>query len=296
MSRLRPTAGAPIDRRDPLLDDPALAEALAACAGVGRLSDADVRAMRANRRRAIASVTSLALVAMIGVALWQARPPAAQASLVAHYETQRGQQRAVRLADGSELRLSGATRVVVTFAGDRRDVRLDRGEAYFDIVHDPARPFTVHAGASGARVLGTAFDLDLRRGQVELAVYRGAVRFGRDGTKQDGVVVEAGWRSHFDGLAAASPRRFDVAQQDWRQGWLDTEDMRLGDLVDALNRQGGPLVQTPPAALADMPVAGRFRLDDPVQLLDAIGAAYGFAVKREGDQLRLVQDRSESRN
>jgi transmembrane sensor len=45
-----------------------------------------------------------------------------------------------------------------------------------------------------------------------------------------------------------------------------------------------------------MPVAGRFRLDNPVQLLDAIGAAYGFVVKREGDQLRLVQDRSESRN
>ncbi len=288
MSRLRPTAGAPIDRRDPLLDDPALAEALSAFAAVDRLSDEDARAMRANRRRALASVTSLALVAMIGVGLWQAQPPSVQPPLVARYETQRGQQRAVRLADGSELRLSGATRVVVTFAGDRRDVQLDRGEAYFDIVHDAARPFTVHAGASGARVLGTAFDMDLRRGRIELAVYRGAVRFGRDGTKQEGIVVEAGWRSHFDGFAPTAPRRFDVAQQDWRQGWLDTEDMRLGDLIDALNRQGGPLVQTPPPALADMPVAGRFRLDDPAQLLEAIGAAYGFSVKHEGDQLRLV--------
>lgn len=289
MNRLRPTAGAPIDRRDPLLDDPALAEALAACAAGGRLSDEDVRTMRANRRRALASAASLALVAIIGVGLWQARPPASQPPLVARYETPRGQQRAIRLADGSGLRLSGATRVVVTFAADRRDVQLDRGEAYFDIVHDAARPFTVHAGASGARVLGTAFDVDLRRGQVELAVYRGAIRFGRDGADQAAVVVKAGWRSHFDGLAAASPRRFDVARQDWRQGWLDTEDMRLGDLVDALNRQGGPLVETPPPALADMPVAGRFRLDDPAQLLNAIGAAYGFTVKREGDQLRLVQ-------
>jgi transmembrane sensor len=288
MSRIRKAAGAPIDRRDPLLDDPALAEALSAFAAVDRLSDEDVCAMRADRRRAFASTTSLALVAMIGVGLWQAQSPAVQPPLVARYETQRGQQRAVRLADGSALRLSGATRIVVTFAGDRRDVQLDQGEAYFDIVHDAARPFTVHAGASGARVLGTAFDLDLRRGQVELAVYRGAVRFGRDDTKQEGIVVKAGWRSHFDGVAATPPRRFDVAQQDWRQGWLDTEDMQLGNLIDALNRQGGPLVEQPPAALADMPVAGRFRLDDPAQLLDAIGAVYGFTVKREGDRLRLV--------
>jgi transmembrane sensor len=45
----------------------------------------------------------------------------------------------------------------------------------------------------------------------------------------------------------------------------------------------------PSEALGDMPIAGRFRLDDPRQLLNAIGAAYGFSVKREDGTLRLVQ-------
>jgi transmembrane sensor len=54
------------------------------------------------------------------------------------------------------------------------------------------------------------------------------------------------------------------------------------DLVEVLNRRGGPLVLPPSEALADMPIAGRFRLDDPRQLLNAIGAAYGFSVKRRG--------------
>jgi transmembrane sensor len=281
-------AGSVLDRRDPFLDDPALTEALAACAASGRLSDQDVRRMRTNRRRALASATAATLVAIISVAAWHILPPPASPPTVAYYATQRGEQRAVRLADGSQLRLNGATRIAVTFAADRRDIRLDSGEAYFDVAHDAARPFTVHAGASGARVLGTAFDVDLRRGQVALAVYRGAVRFGRGSAPHEGVVVKAGWRSQFDGFAAAAPRRFDVAQQDWRQGWLDTDAMRLDDLIEALNRQGGPLVAAPPAALAAMPVSGRFRLDDPARLLDAIGAAYGFSVKRDGQQLRLV--------
>jgi transmembrane sensor len=103
------------------------------------------------------------------------------------------------------------------------------------------------------------------------------------------VVVKAGWRSHFAAGNATAPRTFDVAQQDWRSGWLDTDEMKLGDLVEVLNRQGGPLVIAPPAKLADMPLSGRFRLDDPGQLLDAIGAAYGFSVKREDGKLRLVQ-------
>ncbi len=54
------------------------------------------------------------------------------------------------------------------------------------------------------------------------------------------VIVPAGWRSRFSaGGQARAPDRFDATQQDWRQDWLDTDDMRLGELVDALNRRGG---------------------------------------------------------
>ncbi len=291
MSIERPIAATPEPgKRDPLLDDPALAEALAGFAAVGRLSNSDIRAMRAARRRRVATVGAATLVLVAGAGTWLGmRPHDAPAARMIAYETQRGEQRTVGLADGSTLRLNGATRVAVLLGADRREVRLDRGEAYFDVKHDGARPFTVRAGNADARVLGTAFDLEVRLAQVELAVYRGAVRFGPSQTSGTTVVVKAGWRSHFAAGNATAPRAFDVAQQDWRSGWLDTDDMKLGDLVEVLNRRGGPLVLAPPAALADMPVSGRFRLDDPGQLLDAIGAAYGFAVKREDGKLRLVQ-------
>jgi transmembrane sensor len=274
--------------RDRLFDDPALAEALALCAANGRLSDQEVREKRARRRSLAGAGVAALLVAGIGGAAWWKLGPQPEQPSVASYETRRGQQLAIELEDGSRLRLNGATRVAVTLAADRRDVRLESGEAYFDVAHDSARPFTVHAGESDARVLGTAFDVDLRREQVELAVYRGAVRFGPEQPGGASVVVKAGWRSHFQGGGARSPHRFDVAQQDWRQGWLDTQDMKLGDLIEALNRQGGPLVLPPPAHLADMPIGGRFRLDDPEQLLGAIGVAYGFQVKREGQKLRIT--------
>jgi transmembrane sensor len=289
MSRSRPHPHAADPQRDPLFDDPALAEALAASATAGRLSNADVRALRLARRRTVAT-GAVALVALVGgIGTWiGTRPGPIAPPSIQHYATARGEQRAVMLADGSRLRLNGATRIAVLIARDRREVRLERGEAYFDVAHDAARPFTVRAGASDARVLGTAFDIDLRREQVALAVYRGAVRFGGHAPAGTAVVVKAGWRSQFAYGRPTAPRPFDVAQQDWRSGWLDTEDMKLGDLVEVLNRRGGPLVLPPAPVLAEMPVAGRFRLDDPAQLLDAIGAAYGFSVKREQGQLRLV--------
>jgi transmembrane sensor len=250
-----------------MLDDPALADAMGQ---FPRLSDGDVQAMRANRRRAIGTGGALALVAAFGIGGWHAGWYRAPAPAPVHYETARGQQLDVALADGSKLHLNGATSLDVTLREDRRTVTMQRGEAYFDIAHRPDQPFTVHAEGSATRVLGTAFDIDIASSGVRIAVYRGKVRFGGDGADKD------------------APTRFDATQQDWRQGWLDIDNMRLGELVDALNRRGGSLIAPPPKSLASIAVAGRFRLDNPQQLLDAMGAAYDFQVVRKGKELHLV--------
>lgn len=270
------------------LDDPALTEALAALAATGRLSNEDVQAMRVSRRRALASLSVLGLALAGGAGLWTSGALSPTPVQVAYYETRRGEHRDVRLPDGSVLKLNGATRLAVRLESDLRQVDLERGQAFFDVAHDETRPFEVHAGDSAVRVLGTAFDVDLEHGEVKLAVHRGRVRFGSFASDEGGVIVNAGWRSHFSDGKALAPTRFDVRRQDWRDGWLDVDSMKLADLVEALNRQAGPLVLPPPRALADIAVAGRFRLDDSRGLLEAIGAGYGFAVRQEGDTLRLI--------
>ncbi|MBC9032627.1 FecR domain-containing protein [Sphingomonas sp. JC676] len=271
------------------LQDPALAEALEQAATFGRLSDGDVRAMRAARRRNATTLGALALVSAIGIGTWSSGWfKAGPVPAIAHYETQRGQQRDVKLADGSTLHLSGATSLDVTLDDRQRVVVLKQGEAYFDVAHEPKRPFVVHAGDSATRVLGTAFDVDVARGEVKLSVYRGRVRFGSASYEAGSVEVPAGFRSRFSEGVAKAPTRFDATQQNWRQDWVDTDDMRLVDLVDALNRRDGPLVLEPPRALGTITLSGRFKLDNSQQLLGAIGAAYGFDVVKEGDKLKLV--------
>jgi len=156
------------------------------------------------------------------------------------------------------------------------------GQAFFDVRHDVSRPFVVRAGASETRVLGTAFDLDVTRTQVALAVYRGAVGFDPVGTPR-GVVVRAGYRSAVRGGVAAAPTRFDPVLPDWRKGWIDTAGMRLDDLVEILDRQGGVRIARPAEPLASTTVFGRFRTDHPDQLLNAIGSGFGFTVvERQG--------------
>lgn len=264
--------------------DPALAEALAEVAALGRLSDEDVRAMRAARRRHLATGATCALVLAIGLGAWQARILAPARAPTLHFQTQPGQQREVALTDGSKLELNGATAVDVTLGGPERDIVLQRGEAYFDIAHDPKRPCVISAAGSQTRVLGTAFDINVARHEVRIQVYRGLVRFGGANGSVD---VAAGWQSRFAGNTALAPTRFDPTQQDWRHKWLDTDGIRLEDLVDALNRSGGPIINSPPPKLAGLMLAGRFKLDNAPHLLRAIGPAYGFAAVEQGGKIVL---------
>lgn len=263
----------------------ALADALqAAATRCGRLTDEQVRSLRRRRRSTIAAVVTapvaIALLFM-GGDRFVGKPASAPVS-TRMFATRAGERTTVTLADGSTVSLNGATRLRVVYGDGQRRAELLAGQAFFDVRHDGARPFVVRAGASETRVLGTAFDLDLTRTQVALAVYRGAVGFDPVGAPR-GVLVRAGYRSAVRGGVAATPTKFDPVLPDWRKGWIDTAGMRLDDLVEILDRQGGLRIARPVEPLASTTIFGRFRTDHPHQLLKAIGSGFGFTVvERQG--------------
>jgi transmembrane sensor len=45
-----------------------------------------------------------------------------------------------------------------------RQVKLDRGEAWFQVAKDPQRPFVVESGPVRVRAVGTAFSVRRREG------------------------------------------------------------------------------------------------------------------------------------
>src|SRR2546425_7836217 len=74
------------------------------------------------------------------------------------FTTARGQRAEMRLADGTRILLSvdSKLRVPGDYGAAARDVYVD-GEAYFEVTHDAAKPFAVHAANALVRDLGTRF-------------------------------------------------------------------------------------------------------------------------------------------
>lgn len=100
------------------------------------------------------------------------------------YATTRGQRAEVRLVDGTRVVLAPASRIVLPASYDSRARELTlEGEAYFDVVHDERRPFTVRTASALIHDLGTRFGVRAYAEEraVSVIVTHGLVRVGRDG-------------------------------------------------------------------------------------------------------------------
>ncbi len=91
----------------------------------------------------------------------------------------------INLPDGSSVILNQNSKIEISekFNTDStRQVYLIEGEAYFDVKHDPSRPFIVHTGKLQTTVLGTSFNINANLGKrtVTVTVTRGKVKVGDD--------------------------------------------------------------------------------------------------------------------
>ena len=199
------------------------------------------------------------------------------------YETAIGSQKKITLADGSSVILNTNSRLDVDFSGNRRDIHLARGEAFFDVVHDKARPFTVYANSYVVRDIGTAFVIHLSKaGLVEVGVTKGSVEVrAADGAhvSRAGLgVIEAG---HNIVLGEKIERAVAISSADlgrklaWRQGELIYTGQPLAEVLADVSRYSDIKIELADPALASLPVGGAFRTDQIEAIFAALENNFG---------------------
>ena len=155
----------------------------------GRPADVGLRP-RARFSWVLRPALGLALIAGVIVVGLVLRKPAGEN---ARYETVRGQQTTLNLADGSEVMINHTSALTVEMGAgsEARRVSLD-GEAFFR-VRKTGAPFVVTTGVGTVTVLGTAFNVRVRDGRMEVAVIEGSVRVaGGAAGEQHNVMLTAG--------------------------------------------------------------------------------------------------------
>jgi transmembrane sensor len=115
-------------------------------------------------------------------------------SLTEERANPRGQKSVLQLSDGTKVWLNADSRLnyAKDFTGKgQREVYLE-GEAFFDVAHDPAKPFLVHTTGITIKVLGTSFNVKSygNEATIETTLIRGKVSINKEGdSPADGNLV-----------------------------------------------------------------------------------------------------------
>ncbi len=251
-------------------------------------------------------VAAALLIAMAALVAGSFVAPSLVASLPRGktFETAVGQNAIVRLPDGSEVQLGGHTRLTVNLSPRLRQIDLLRGEAYFAVAKDRARPFRVRAGTATVTAVGTEFNV--RRSDDRLVV---SVLEGRVLVQPMVPVVPVSWMRPSRAIGSAAPvsagerstvnrRGVEMTQRvadsssavEWQQGRLAFEGEPLRYVVEDVNRYTDKPIVIADARTGDLRVTGTVTEANIVGWVNSLQAAFGIHADIQTDQIVLRQE------
>ena len=208
------------------------------------------------------------VVAVIGLALFAGERYLPLDYWLADQRTATGEQRTLRLADGTLLNLNTHSAVDIRFDEKQRRIIRQEGEILVETGHGDARPFIVETREGSMRALGTLFLVKREEEGTRLSVLKSAVAAHPESSPEEQILHEGQqvlMRSNGLGPIVAVNAGADA----WTRGMLVVDNARLEDLVHELGRyRRGHLGIAP--EIADLRITGSFPLHDTDKALSAL--------------------------
>jgi transmembrane sensor len=229
------------------------------------------------------------LAAVLALIVWHQSPARWQP-----YATALGAIATVTLADGSRITLDSNTRLRVALDKDRRLIRLEQGQAMFEVARDPARPLIVEVADKRVTAIGTEFSVRRDLDEIAVLVKQGRVRIAGDRPLAGGQAaeLEAGSEASTHrgeiSIERMSPGEVDRALS-WREGFLEFQETPLPQVVAELNRYRAQKIELDDPRIRSIKIGGRFRCADTDAFLTLLEQGFPVVASRDGDHVTLRQ-------
>lgn len=217
---------------------------------------------RVSIRRRIRKIGSglASVVAVIGLALFASERYLPLDYWLADQRTATGEQRTLRLAEGTVINLNTHSALDVRFDDKQRRIVLQEGEILVETGHDDPRPFIVETREGRLRALGTRFLVKREDEGTRLSVLKSAVAAHPQATDSEQILREGQQvLMRRDGLGPTVA--LNPGADAWTRGMLVVDNARLEDLVHELGRYRRGYLGVEPR-VADLRITGSFPLHD----------------------------------
>ena len=205
-----------------------------------------------------------------------------------------GERRSIQLADGSTLILAPESelRIDAGFGTNERRVDL-RGEAWFEVRHDAARPFRVFAGGTITQDLGTEFSVRTLAGRagVRVVLVSGSASLRQEAAPEStAVVLEPSDVAVLEPGAAAARVESGATVESlvsWRSGTVSFHDAPVDSVLAELTRWYGRSFSLGDPAAAARRFTGPVPIDNLEEALQVLTLSLGLSAERRDGAIVL---------
>lgn len=197
-------------------------------------------------------------------------------------------QKEVVLSDGTVVWLNKGASLDYpeTFSSDIREVSL-KGEAFFDVTHNPDKPFVVTADGTTTEVLGTTFTIAEKEGQeLKLILATGKVRFTKNdqqATLTPGQMIEV----DSNGIVTQKDNH-DRNFMSWKTRKLTFENTLMKEVIGDISKLYGIVLEIKDEAFLTCPLTTTFQ-DEPLEdVLETIELLFNIEIQQNGQLYQLI--------
>jgi transmembrane sensor len=167
---------------------------------------------------------------------------------------------------------------------------LNKGEAYFQVVHSEAKPFVVVVGNRKIVDIGTKFLVRQDAAKIQVSVFEGLVRFEPGQSHRAPVALSAGETlvATAKNISIAKATSSQVTEAlGWRRGLLVFYRKPLTDAASEFNRYNSQQIVIVGSDLGRMPITGTLSATDPNQFIRMAKNLFGLRVEHTNGKILI---------
>ncbi|HZH71618.1 MAG TPA: FecR domain-containing protein [Mariniphaga sp.] len=199
-----------------------------------------------------------------------------------------GKRSEITLSDGTKIWLNSGSQLSypINFTGNSKDVYLS-GEAFFDVVSDPEKPFNVHTSDLVIKVKGTRFNITSYSGDntSQAVLVTGRIEAAKNKRFARTIMLNPGERASYDRDDGKLEKdQVDVElYSSWVEGYLIFENEPVDIIFKKLERYYNKSIRS--NQLSMMPTfTGKLNLaEDLDNVLQNIGFSANFRIEHNED-------------
>lgn len=229
---------------------------------------------------------------LLACGLYQSQP--AQI-LLAQNKTNIGEQRQIKLSDGSELTLNTNTALDINFTAQQRTIKLYSGEVFIKVAKDKSRPLIIATNQGTTQALGTQFNVrhmdENTPPTTQVAVVESIVEVCNKPSLYNfnppickhvhaGQVVQFA-KNHIDAVSSADAQGI----AGWTTGTMMLDNQPLPNVLNEIQRYSQSQLVFDETSLANMRVSGVLPLHDINNCLSLLGEKLPIQTRQLNDTI-----------